>query len=61
MLKKYESLARKSDDRDYINGKINFEKPSEEDMLKLTEKTKRALEEKLSKKITAKGVRNKLD
>jgi len=56
MLKKYESLARKSDDNNNI-GKLNFEKPSQDDALKLTDKTKRALEEKLTKKISSKGVR----
>jgi hypothetical protein len=54
MLKKYESLARKSEDCNVQ--KINYDKPSQEESLKLTNNTKRLLEEKLSKKINSKGV-----
>ena len=56
MLKKYESLARKPEDRNNF-GKLNFEKPSQEEISKLTDKTKRCLEDKLTKKINAKGVK----
>ena len=55
MLKKYESLARKQDSNS--SGIINYEKPSLEESLKLTNNTKRQLEDKLAKKINSKGVK----
>lgn len=56
MLKKYEALVNKSIDNNNIT-KLNLEKPSQEEMVKLTNQTKKALEEKISGKIKSSGVK----
>lgn len=56
MLKKYESLANKN----YLDNnitKLNLEKPSTEEAIKLTDQTRKALEEKITGKIKSSGVK----
>lgn len=55
MLKKYESLAYKKQDENNINN-LTLDKPSQEEVIKLTNETKKALEEKISGKIKSSGV-----
>lgn len=55
MLKKYESLKNKNYDETNIM-KLNLEKPSLEDSVKLTNQTRKALEEKITGKIKSSGV-----
>ncbi len=55
MLKKYESLANKNYNDNNIT-KLNLEKPSLEESIKLTDQTRKALEEKISGKIKSSGV-----
>jgi len=56
MLKKYESLANKNYDETNIM-KLNLEKPTLEDSIKLTNQTRKALEEKITGKIKSSGVK----
>lgn len=55
MLKKYESLANKNYNDNNIT-KLNLDKPSIEDSIKLTDQTRKALEEKITGKIKSSGV-----
>ena len=55
MLKKYESLANKNYGDNNIT-KLNLEKPSVEESIKLTDQTRKALEEKIIGKIKSSGV-----
>lgn len=55
MLKKYESLANKNYNDNNIT-KLNLEKPSIEESVKLTDQTRKALEEKITGKIKSSGV-----
>ncbi len=55
MLKKYESLANKNYNNNNIT-KLNLDKPSIEDSIKLTDQTRKALEEKIAGKIKSSGV-----
>jgi len=56
MLKKYESLSNKNYNDNNIT-KLNLDKPSAEESIKLTNQTRKALEEKIAGKIKSSGVK----